>query len=111
MPPRKNRVGRKQIKKKVEEEVSDDNLQDDEDLLNQNDANMPGNDQEDLTPEQRDEIIFKVLTSKNPQAPHNLTKFSWKDRVFKTEDMVDQLVFHYSVEGNILLNDSEEARD
>ena len=89
MPPKKMRGGRKQIKKKVEEEVSDDNLQDDEDLLNQNDANMPGNDQEELTPEQRDEIIFKVLTSKNPQAPHNLTKFSWKDRVFKTEDMVD----------------------
>ena len=56
-------------------------------------------------------MIFKVLNSNNPQAPHNLTKFSFKDRCFKTEDIVDQLVFHYSVDGNILLQDSEEARD
>jgi len=71
---------------------------------------MPGNEQEELTPEERDMNHFKVLTSKNPQAPHNLTKFSWKDRCFKTEDVVDQLVFHYSVEGSILLKDSDEAR-
>lgn len=71
---------------------------------------MPGNEQEELTPEERDENIFKALTSNNPQAPHNLTKFSWKDRCFKTEDVVDQLVFHYSVEGSILLKDSDEAR-
>ena len=51
-------------------------------------------------------MIFKVLNSNNPQAPHNLTKFSFKDRCFKTEDIVDQLVFHYSVDGNILLQDS-----
>ena len=70
---------------------------------------MPGNDQEDLTPEERDEVHFKVLTSKNPQAPHNLTKFSWKDRCFKTDDFVDQLVFHYSAEGSILLKESDEA--
>jgi len=70
---------------------------------------MPGNDQEELTPDERDEVHFKVLTSKNPQAPHNLTKFSWKDRCFKTDDFVDQLVFHYQVEGSILLKESDEA--
>lgn len=70
---------------------------------------MPGNDQEELTPDERDEVHFKVLTSHNPQAAHNLTKFSWKDRCFKTEDFVDQLVFHYTVEGSILLKESDEA--
>lgn len=71
---------------------------------------MPGNDQEELTAEERDEVHFKVLTSNNPQAPHNLTKFSWKERQFQTEGVVDQLVFHYSVEGSILLKESDEAR-
>merc|ERR1712232_998909 len=72
---------------------------------------MPMADQEELTAEQKDETIFKVLTSKNPQAPHNITKFSWKDRQFQTDNIVDQLVFHYTMEGNIMLQDSEEARD
>ena len=93
------------------EEENDDDLQEDDDLLGQDNPNMPGNDQEELTPEERDEVHFKVLTSNNPQAAHNLTKFSWKERCFKTEDFVDQLVFHYSIEGNILLKDSMEARD
>ena len=35
---------------------------------------------------------------------------SWKERCFQTEGVVDQLVFHYSVEGSILLKDSDEAR-
>lgn len=56
---------------------------------------MPGNDQEELTAEERDEVKFKVLTSHNPQAPHNLTKFSWKERAYMTEGVVDQLVFHH----------------
>jgi len=95
--------------RRVDEEEDDDNMPDEDDLLN-NEANMPQNDQVDLTPEERDATIFKVLTSKNPQAPHNITRFSWKERQFKTEDIVDQLVFHYQVEGNVLLQDSEEAR-
>lgn len=110
MPPRGRRAAKKGPSRRQIEEDNDDDLQDDEDLLGQDNANMPGNDQEDLTPDERDVIHFKVLTSNNPQAPHNLTKFSWRDRVFKTEDVVDQLVFHYSVEGNILLKDSDEAR-
>jgi len=51
------------------------------------------------------------LSSNNPQAPHNLTKFSYKERCFKVEEIVDQMTFHYSCDGNILLKDSDEARD
>lgn len=69
---------------------------------------MPSNDQEELSEEARNVIHFKVLTAKNPQAAHNWTKFSWKDRCFKTEDFVDQMVFHYQVEGSILLKESDE---
>jgi len=55
--------------------------------------------------------MYKKLSSNNPQAPPNMTKFSYKERVFKTDDQVDQLVFHYSVDGDILLQESDEARD
>ena len=100
----------KQRRNRVEDDDEDDNIHDEEDLLN-NEANLPQNDQEDLTAEEKEQTIFKVLNSKNPQAPHNLTKFSWKERCFKTEEIVDQIVFHYSVEGNVLLQESEEARN
>jgi len=110
MPPRGRRAAKKGPSRRQIEEDNDDDLQDDEDLLGQDNANMPGNDQEDLTPEERDALHFKSLKANNPQAPHNLTKFSWKDRSFKTEDVVDQLVFHYKVDGSVLLHDSDEAR-
>ena len=108
--PARRRPAKKGPSRRQIEDDNDDDLQDDEDLLGQDNNNMPGNDQEELTAEERDEVKFKVLTSNNPQAPHNLTKFSWKERCFKTEDVVDQLVFHYSYEGSILLKDSDEAR-
>lgn len=72
---------------------------------------LPGNDIEDLTQEQLDETIYKKLTTHNPQAPHNKTQFVYKDRVFKTEDVTDHMVFHYQVEGDILFNESEEWHD
>ena len=109
MPPRRRAAKKGPSRRQIEED-NDDDLQDDEDLLGVNDNNMPGNDQEELTAEERDEVHFKVLTSKNPQAPHNLTKFSWKERCLETQTDVDQIVFHYSVEGSILLKDSDDFR-
>mmetsp|Transcript_18059 Transcript_18059/g.30807 ORF Transcript_18059/g.30807 Transcript_18059/m.30807 type:complete len:100 (+) Transcript_18059:174-473(+) len=53
---------------------------------------------------------MKTLNSNNPQAPHNLCYFSFKERIFKgQEDYVDQLVFHLQIDGSIILKDSEEA--
>ena len=40
-----------------------------------------------------------------------MTKFSYKDRVFKTDDMVEQMVFHFQFDGDIILKDSDEAHD
>ena len=50
-----------------------------------------------------DRPLVTAWHSYSQQAPHNLTWFSWKERQYKTEDIVDQLVFHYTVEGNVLL--------
>jgi len=57
--------GKKTGKKKVIDEEISENLQDDDELLNM-EANQLGNDQEDLTPEQKDATIYKKLTSGNP---------------------------------------------
>lgn len=72
---------------------------------------MGGIDQENLTAEEKEETIIKTLTSNNPCAPHNLTKFSYKDRLFRTDDMVEQMVFHFQFDGDMILKDSDEARD
>ena len=64
----KQKGGKKQ--RQIQEEHSE-NL-DNEDDLNLNDqANMGGIDQENLTAEQREEQIIKTLTTNNPQAPDN----------------------------------------
>ena len=107
MPP-KTKKTKKGKKKPIEDEVSE-NLADDDELLNM-EANQQ-TDQEDLTQEQRDETIYKKLSSNIPQAPSNITKFSYKDRFFKIEDSVDQIVWHYQCDGDILVAESEEARD
>lgn len=72
---------------------------------------LGGIDQEQLTAEEKEEQVIKTLNSNNPQAPHNLTKFSYKDRMFKTDDMVEQMVFHFQFDGDIILKESDEAHD
>jgi len=42
----------------------------------------------------------------------NLTKFQFcKNRGYVTDDFVDQLVMHYMAEGDMLLGESDDARD
>jgi dynein intermediate chain 1, axonemal len=40
-----------------------------------------------------------------------VTKFSFKDRAFKTDDIVEQMTIHFALDGDLLQKDSEEARD
>jgi hypothetical protein len=64
----------------IEEEDVSQNMDDDADLMNMDQNNQQGIDQELLTNEEKDANIIKTLTSNNPLAPHNLTKYSFKDR-------------------------------
>ena len=64
-----------------------------------------------MTAEERDATIIKTLSANNPQAAHNLTKYSFKDRAYKTDDTVEHLVFHFQFDGDLIINDSEEHRD
>jgi dynein intermediate chain 1 len=64
-----------------------------------------------LTPEELEETLYKCLTSNNPQAAENIVEFSFKDRRFKVDNNVEHLVFHASLDGNILPADSLEFED
>lgn len=55
--------------------------------------------------------IERVLTPGNPQSYQNHSYFSYKERLFKKDDMVDQMVIHFSMDGHYLYKDSNEARD
>lgn len=102
--------GAKKGKKKTQrvvEEVSEQ--MDNEEEMNLMDQGNMGIDQLQLTQEEKDESVIKTLTTGNPQAPINICQFSFKDRVYKVMEGVEPLHFHYNVDGNIFLKDSEEA--
>jgi dynein intermediate chain 1 len=101
----KKKGQRERIQEQESEQMGEE---DDMNLMDQ--ANM-GIDQLQLTQEEKDESVIKTLTADNPQAPHNVCQYSFKDRHYKVEDQVDMLTFHYNVEGNIMLKESDEAMD
>jgi len=40
-----------------------------------------------------------------------LTKFSYKERLFKTDEFVDQMTFHFQFDGDVIMKESDEARE
>ena len=56
------------------------------------------------------EEIAKMLTANNPAAPKNTARFNMKERVYKLEPMVEQLLVHYATDGWLLHKASEDAR-
>lgn len=99
-----------QAKKKVQPVDDNSEINEEDDLLMREQENI-NDDILKLTPEEQEENIYKNLTSNNPQAADNIVEFSFKDRKFKVEKTVEQLVFHASIDGNILLAESDEFDD
>lgn len=56
------------------------------------------------------EETAKMLTANNPAAPKNTARFNMKERVYKLEPMVDQLLVHYTTDGWLMHKASEDAR-
>jgi len=83
----------------------------DEDLNVQNNEFAGGVDQEQLTAEEKEAQIIKNLNSNNPQAPHNLCQFSFKERAYKVEQNADHLVFHINIDGHIIQKESDDHQD
>jgi len=69
-------------------------------------------DQLDLTPEELEkEVPPRVLYPVNPRAPANISKFSYKDRQYKQDPEVEQSVFHFAMDGQVMLKDSPEHQE
>ncbi|KAL0978206.1 hypothetical protein UPYG_G00167470 [Umbra pygmaea] len=64
----------------------------------------------DLTEAELKEEFTRILTAKNPHAPENIVRYSFKERSYKAISSVDQLAVHLVLEGNLLHRDSDEAR-
>ncbi|XP_057303702.1 dynein intermediate chain 2, ciliary-like [Hydractinia symbiolongicarpus] len=67
-------------------------------------------DQLQLTEEELKEEFTRILTANNPHAPSNIVRFNFKEGQFKQIPTVDQLAIHFSLEGNLLHKESDEAR-
>jgi len=63
-----------------------------------------------LTEEELKEEFTRILTANNPHAPSNIVRFNFKEQSYKQIPTVDQLAVHFSIDGNMLHKDSEEAR-
>jgi dynein intermediate chain 1 len=100
--------------KKPQDEVQDDiseNQLGEGDLMNPDLQTQKDNDHISLNTEERAEVVTKALNSDNPTAPHNETKYSYKDKAFKKDELVDQMVVHFAMENDIIQLDSDEHRD
>jgi dynein intermediate chain 1 len=63
-----------------------------------------------LTEQELSEEVAKMLTANNPAAPQNVARFNMKERCYKFEPMVEQLVVHYGSDGWLLHKCSDEAK-
>jgi len=43
--------------------------------------------------------IARMLLPVNPQAPSNLSYYSFKDREWKKDELIDQLCIHFAMDG------------
>ncbi|XP_063727377.1 dynein intermediate chain 2, ciliary-like isoform X2 [Symsagittifera roscoffensis] len=67
-------------------------------------------DQLELTEGELKEEVTRILTANNPHAPDNIIRFSFKENQFKQVAHVDQLAVHFTLDGNLLHKDSEDAK-
>ncbi|XP_076005755.1 dynein, axonemal, intermediate chain 1, paralog 2 [Genypterus blacodes] len=67
-------------------------------------------DQLELTEAELKEEFTRMLTANNPHAPHNIVRFSFKERCFKPINVVDQTAVHFVLDGSLVHQDSDEAR-
>ncbi|KAL3866455.1 hypothetical protein ACJMK2_043751 [Sinanodonta woodiana] len=67
-------------------------------------------DQLELTEVELKEEFTRILTANNPHAPQNIVRYSFKERQYKQTSSVDQLAVHFSLDGNMIHKDSDEAQ-
>lgn len=93
-----NKVNQRQMN--MEDRESDLNSQELDDLDN-NMFNKQSSEQLKLSEQVLNEDMpSRMLNPINPQAPKNHTIYNYKDRRYYTDELVDQLVIHFSHDGD-----------
>merc|ERR1719230_1515513 len=67
-------------------------------------------DQLDLTEEEKEQDVERMLSAKNPDAPMNHARFSYKERCFKVTDAIQHTTFHFKFDGWLLEKKTDEAK-
>ena len=63
-----------------------------------------------LSQKELDTEHTRILSAKNPTAPQNIIRFSFKDRTYKLDASVEQCALHFEMEGNLMHRESEEGK-
>ena len=104
-PTKKGRAARA-VTRVAEPDVSE---QQDELLMNEEAAFQA--EQVKLDDKELDMDHSRALNATNPQAAQNHTTFSYKERLYKKDELIDQMVVHFSIDGDLIQADSEEAQE
>lgn len=67
-------------------------------------------DQLDLTEEELKQEFTRILRAENPNAPDNIVRFNHKEQAFTRLATVEQCDIHFALDGNLVHQDSDEAR-
>lgn len=57
-----------------------------------------------------EDLPTKILVPNNPNAPKNTTIYDYYNRKYKTDELVDQLIIHFSIEGDLIWKESNEYK-
>ncbi|XP_077384792.1 dynein axonemal intermediate chain 1-like isoform X1 [Festucalex cinctus] len=67
-------------------------------------------DQLDLTEAELKEEITRILTAKNPHAPHNIANYKFNDGAYKLSPTVNHMAVHFVLEGCLEYQDFEDSQ-
>lgn len=95
--------------KKKEKEAADTGVDDPFAKSGAQELQKPA-DQLDLTEAEKKKEHTRILTAQNPHAPDNIVRFCFKDSEFKQTAQVEQLAVHFSLNGNLIHKEGDEAR-
>jgi dynein intermediate chain 1 len=115
MPPKANSKAGKATKKKKDSgmaEPSQATQPEDDDFYKEPIKRVvKPDDQLTLDDVQLEELHTRILTANDPNVPNNISKYNYKEKAFRQdpEGLMDNLSFHFSLEGCALHKGSDEA--
>jgi dynein intermediate chain 1 len=70
---------------------------------------VPEDQIKELTAEQKNEVFTKIITATDPNVSKAVTRFHYREGVFKLDPGVDNLAVHFRMDGILVHKDSDEA--